>query len=397
MSGKSQSPKPLFAPYHRWGDDIDTKAVEQMENACSLPVSVAGALMPDAHVGYGLPIGGVLATDNAVIPYAVGVDIACRMKMSVLDLPVTALSEQKQRLTQALNKQTRFGIGAAFKPRRQHPVMDQDWGFAKPVADLKDKAWSQLGTSGSGNHFVLYAVMTLDQDRLGLKAGKYVVLLSHSGSRGTGHAIASLYSRLAMRLNPRLPQKQRHLAWLDLAKPEGREYWQAMELMGSYASANHEIIHRHIAQHLGAEVLLEVENHHNFAWKEAHQGRKVIVHRKGAILAEDGCLAIIPGTMATPGYVVRGLGEARSLNSAAHGAGRRMSRKQAKKQFSWHYLRQTLKEQGVELLSAGRDEAPQAYKDIHEVMAAQRELVEPLARLDPKIVKMAPAGEKPED
>lgn len=108
-------------------------------------------------------------------------------------------------------------------------------------------------------------------------------------------------------------------------------------------------------------------------------------------------MAIIPGTMATPGYVVRGLGEARSLNSAAHGAGRRMSRKQAKKQFSWHYLRQTLKEQGVELLSAGRDEAPQAYKDIHEVMAAQRELVEPLARLDPKIVKMAPAGEKPED
>src|SRR5262245_37844068 len=142
------------APYQIWGRDLESEALKQMKNACKLPVAVSGALMPDAHVGYGLPIGGVLATRDSVIPYAVGVDIACRMKMSVLDLPVDALTEQKPRLINALERETRFGMGATFRAQRQHEVMDLDWKVTAVTAKMKDRAWDQLGTSGSGNHFV---------------------------------------------------------------------------------------------------------------------------------------------------------------------------------------------------------------------------------------------------
>ncbi|MHC4562711.1 MAG: RtcB family protein [Planctomycetota bacterium] len=385
------------APWKQWGENLDDNAVQQMRNACRLPVTVQGALMPDAHQGYGLPIGGVMATENAVVPYAVGVDIACRMKMTVLDLPVNAVTAQEGRLRKAIESETRFGIGASFKTRRVHPVLDEDWRFSGVTADLKDKAWRQLGTSGSGNHFAEFGTLTVQQEGLGLEPGEYLALLSHSGSRGTGATVADHYSKLAMRLRPQLPRELMHLAWLDMDSEAGQEYWQVMELMGHYAAANHALIHRHIAKHLGAEVLADFENHHNFAWKEVHNGRHVIVHRKGATPAGQGAIGIIPGSMATSGYVVRGKGNALSLNSAAHGAGRRMSRKAAKQQYTWPQAKQFLRERGVVLISAGLDEVPMAYKDIEVVMAAQGDLVEPLARFDPKLVKMAPAGERPED
>src|SRR5215207_285809 len=154
-------PRESDAPYRVWGSDLEPDALTQMRNACKLPVAVSGALMPDAHVGYGLPIGGVLATKNAVIPYAVGVDIACRMKMSVLDLPLSTLSDDSDRLTAAIERETRFGVGASFKTRRQHEVMDADWRASRVTADLKDRAWAQLGTSGSGNHFVEFGALTV--------------------------------------------------------------------------------------------------------------------------------------------------------------------------------------------------------------------------------------------
>jgi tRNA-splicing ligase RtcB (3'-phosphate/5'-hydroxy nucleic acid ligase) len=368
-----------------------------MENACLLPISIAGALMPDAHVGYGLPIGGVLATDAAVIPYAVGVDIACRMKMTILDMPVSALKLQADKLKNAISRETSFGIGAAFKKRRQHNVMDEDWNFGPITKRLKDKAWSQLGTSGSGNHFVEFGTLTLKQDAIGLKAGIYIALLSHSGSRGTGNEIATYYSRMAMDKHPELPAELRRLAWLDLKSNSGQEYWLAMELMGRYASANHQLIHQYITRNLGVNILGDIENHHNFAWKETFDGKQVIIHRKGATPAGKKDIGIIPGSMATPGYVIAGKGNRLSLNSAPHGAGRRMSRKAAKRQFDWPYAKKLLAERGVTLLSAGLDEVPMAYKDIEVVMAAQKDLVEKLARFDPKIVKMAHAGERPED
>jgi tRNA-splicing ligase RtcB len=390
------------APYRIWGDNHEATAVQQLKNACQLPVAVSGALMPDAHVGYGLPIGGVLATRDAIIPYAVGVDIACRMKLTVLDLPAGALADDQTRLTGALERETRFGVGATFQSRRRHDVLDADWRVTSVTARMKDRAWAQLGTSGSGNHFVEFGQLTVLDDRVGLPRGEYIALLSHSGSRGTGAQIAQHYSRVARELHPELPQALSHLAWLDLSTDAGQEYWAAMELMGRYAAANHELIHAHMARALGVEVLLDIENHHNFAWRERHRlpdgsEAEVIVHRKGATPAGEGVLGVIPGSMGTPGYVVRGKGVAASLNSAAHGAGRRMSRTQAKAMFSWDAAQRFLRERGVTLLSAGLDEVPMAYKDIDEVMAAQRDLVEPLARFEPRLVKMAQSGEPPED
>ncbi len=385
------------APYRIWGRDLDAEAVKQMDHAVQLPVAVRGALMPDAHVGYGLPIGGVLATRHAVIPYAVGVDIACRMKMTVLDLPVGMLTGQADRLRKAIESETRFGVGAQFQDRRQHAVMDRDWSVSPITRALKDKAWSQLGTSGSGNHFVEFGQLDVEEGLPGLEPGRYLALLSHSGSRGTGAAVAAHYSRLAMDRHKELPKELQHLAWLDLDSAEGLEYWHAMNLMGEYAAANHACIHRHIVRHLGAKGVFDLENHHNFAWKERHDGEEVIVHRKGATPAGEGVLGIIPGSMAAPGFIVRGKGHPDALDSASHGAGRRMSRKQAHQEFTWSQTRKLLAERGVTLLSAGLDESPMAYKDIEQVMAAQRDLVTILARFTPRLVKMAPAGERPED
>ncbi len=387
------------APYKQWGEDLEPKSVDQMRWACELPVAVRGALMPDAHLGYGLPIGGVLATRNAVIPYAVGVDIACRMKMTVLDLPLGMLDEDDRRLKKVLRSETKFGVGASFKEKRDHEVLSEDWSVTDLTRRMKDKAWAQLGTSGSGNHFVEFGELHISErhEELALEPGIYMALMSHSGSRGTGSQVANHYSKLAMQIHPGLPQELRHLAWLDLDTEEGMEYWAAMELMGKYAEANHACIHRHIAGALGADVLLDLENHHNYAWKEEHYGEEVIVHRKGATPAGDGVVGIIPGSMATSAFVVRGKGSPESLRSAAHGAGRRMSRTAAKKKFNWTDAKRFLSERRVKLLSAGLDEVPMAYKNIEEVMAAQVDLVETIARFEPRLVKMASSGERPED
>ena len=402
-------PPPRVEPikYRQWGEGLEPDAVMQMEKACLLPISMAGALMADAHVGYGLPIGGVLATENAVIPYAVGVDIACRMKMTVLDLPVRDLEQKQERLTRAIAAETRFGVGATFKERREHDVMDADWTVSGVTRQNKDRAWSQLGTSGSGNHFVEFGTFTahgpiVTPGQKELPAGTYVALLSHSGSRGTGAAVCDHYSKLAFgRRRDSLPNELLRLAWLSLDSDEGQEYWNAMELMGRYAAANHALIHKHVAGNLGAAVLLDLENHHNFAWKEKHiiggVEREVVVHRKGATPAGQGVLGIIPGSMASPGYVVSGKGHPESLHSASHGAGRAMSRKAANQKFNWKDVNRFLKQQGVTLISAGLDEVPMAYKNIREVMAAQNDLVTVLGEFMPRLVKMAPSGERPED
>lgn len=396
-------PPPKTDPvnYRQWGEGLEGEAVRQMRDACTLPIAVAGALMPDAHVGYGLPIGGVLATEKAVIPYAVGVDIACRMKMTVLDLPVETLERNEDRLTQAIERETRFGVGAAFKNRREHAVLEEDWSCSPITKQNKDKAWSQLGTSGSGNHFVEFGVFTNSEQIKRLAPGRYLALLSHSGSRGTGAAVCDFYSKLAAKKHQELPKELQRLSWLALDDAEGQEYWAAMELMGQYAAANHALIHQYVARNLGAEVLLDLENHHNFAWKEKHivdgRERDVVVHRKGATPAGAGVLGIIPGSMATPGFVVRGKGNDASLHSASHGAGRVMSRTKAAQTFNWKEVNQYLRDRGVKLISAGLDEVPMVYKDIHAVMAAQADLVEVLGRFEPRLVKMAPHGERAED
>lgn len=396
-------------PYAVFGRDfIEEGALRQMETAASLPISLAGALMPDAHQGYGLPIGGVLATEaDTVIPYAVGVDIACRMCLSVFDLPPAFMKREPHLLKKALVEQTKFGIGGETREKIDESVMDlPEWRATKVIRDLKDKAYRQLGSSGTGNHFVEWGIVDVYSDdaspgdaspehaRLNLPPGQYLALLSHSGSRGFGGTVAGYYSKLAMQ-KTRLPKQAAHLAWLDLNTEEGQEYWIAMNLAGEYASANHHEIHRKLAKALGEKPVLMVENHHNFAWKEQlADGRQVIVHRKGATPAGPDVLGIIPGSMTQPGFVVRGLGNPESINSASHGAGRLMSRTQAFNTVTRSQLNKALQEADIQLIGGDLDEAPMVYKNIDTVIDAQRDLVSVLAKFTPKIVRMADANRK---
>ncbi|MCY2937810.1 MAG: RtcB family protein [Planctomycetota bacterium] len=384
--------------YRTWGPDgIDAPCHEQMRQACALPGAVGAALMADAHVGYGLPIGGVLALENAVCPYAVGVDIACRMKLTVYDVTPADFSRQADRFRQALQGGTVFGVGKEQKHRVDHPVMDQDWGVSRITREKHDVAWRQLGTSGSGNHFVEWGTLTLEQPDLGLEARQYMALLSHSGSRGTGAAVCSTYSEIARAKLPRQHADVGRLAWLPMDTEAGQEYFAAMNLMGDYAAANHDVIHKVVARLLGEKPMAGVENHHNFCWLEEHAGKQVYVHRKGATPAGKGVLGVIPGSMGSPAFVVRGLGHADSLHSASHGAGRLMSRTQARQLFNLNKVRRELAHIGIEVLAAGSDEVPGVYKNIHQVMESQKDLVTAIARFDPRMVLMCGDGSKAED
>ncbi|MCI0713884.1 MAG: RtcB family protein [Chloroflexi bacterium] len=396
-------------PYKIWGEEnIEPGAREQMKHAAELPISVQGALMPDAHQGYGLPIGGVLATRGAVIPYAVGVDIACRMKMTILAVESYEFDKKRDKFRKALEDNTLFGAGKKFQVPNDHEVMgDPLWDADGFIHSMKDTAWEQLGSSGSGNHFVEFGILTVRKEIEGerltegegsqsfgtITPGYYVALLSHSGSRGFGYNVANHFTKIAMSQHAGLPKAYQHLAWLDLDSEEGQRYWQAMNLAGRYASANHAVIHHRIIEALRYDAAGGVENHHNFAWKETHNGEEVFVHRKGATPAGEGVYGVIPGSMTAPGYVVRGKGNPESLNSAAHGAGRRMSRSEAFKRFDWNEVNDQLRRDGVELLAGGLDETPGAYKDIRVVMKAQEDLVDVVAEFQPLIVKMD-AGKK---
>lgn len=383
----------LFGAEH-----IEEGAKKQMEVAMKLPVTVAGALMPDAHQGYGLPIGGVLATNNAIIPYGVGVDIGCRMALSVYDIPEFFYYENEAKFKRELIAHSKFGAGHGFhgQYKSDHEVLGRkefdDHSFIK---NLKDKAWSQLGSSGGGNHFVEFGIMEFMEDdaALNIPKGKYVALLTHSGSRGLGATIAGHYTKMAKQVC-KLPHKAQNLAYLDLNSELGQEYWIAMNLAGDYASACHEVIHDKIENALGATVLAKVENHHNFAWKEIWNGEEVIVHRKGATPAGKGVMGIIPGSMTAPGFLVRGKGEEEAINSASHGAGRQMSRTKAIQNITHNDMQAILKDHGVTLIGAGLDEAPMAYKDINLVMESQKDLVDVIAKFTPKMVRMADDGSK---
>lgn len=386
-------------PYAVFGSDyIEEGARKQMETAMKLPVSVAGALMPDAHQGYGLPIGGVLAARNAIIPYGVGVDIGCRMALSIYDMEELFFEENQSKFKRELIAQSNFGAGNGFRGqyRFDHGVLENQLFNENPLLkNLKDKAWSQLGSSGGGNHFVEFGIIEFAErdEQLNIEKGKYVALLTHSGSRGFGATIAGHYTQLAKKVC-KLPQEAKNLAYFDLNSTEGQEYWLAMNLAGDYASACHEVIHQKMQKALGVEVLAKVENHHNFAWKEQWNGEEVIVHRKGATPASKDVMGIIPGSMTAPGFLVRGKGEPEAIQSASHGAGRQMSRTQAKREISKTDFKAILKDHNVSLIGAGLDEAPMAYKDIHQVMEAQKNLIDVVATFTPKMVRMADDGSR---
>ncbi|WP_225870988.1 RtcB family protein [Pedobacter frigiditerrae] len=377
---------------------IEDGAKDQMNIAMKLPVTEAGALMPDAHQGYGLPIGGVLATRNAIIPYGVGVDIGCRMALSIFDIPEKHYFGKDDMYKRELIAFTRFGAGREFRSleRADHEVLEnEDFNSTPFLKNLHGKAWAQLGTSGGGNHFVEWGIIDFAErdEVLNIDKGRYVALLTHSGSRGFGATIAGHYTKIAKEIC-KLPKEAINLAYLDMNTAEGQEYWIAMNLAGDYASACHEVIHKRLTKAIGAKVLAKVENHHNFAWKETLNGEELIVHRKGATPAGKGVMGIIPGSMTAPGFLVRGKGETSSINSASHGAGRLMSRTKAIQSITKSDMKAILKDHNVTLIGAGLDEAPMAYKDINKVMAAQTDLVDVIAKFEPKMVRMADDGSR---
>ncbi|HEX9440065.1 MAG TPA: RtcB family protein [Roseiflexaceae bacterium] len=298
-------------------------------------------------------------------------------------------------------------------------ILDDDrWGLTSQTRGLHAKAAAQLGTSGSGNHFAeLIVGELLETERR--KTGdprhetgdalapdsrllspvsqalpeRFCGLLTHSGSRGVGYAIASHYMRLAAQETARHAQVPKMYEWLDLDGEAGQEYWQAMELAGAFAQANHEVIHTAFARRAGLTPIATIQNHHNFAWKEGD----LVIHRKGATPAEPGVLGVIPGSMGTPSYLVAGRGQPDALSSASHGAGRRGSRTTARNSISLRDARDFLKQQDVLVEGLSVDEAPEAYKDIERIMGLQVDagLIEILARMRPVAVIMA--GEAGDD
>jgi len=372
------------------GKEIEHSAKKQMELAMALPITLQGALMPDAHTGYGLPIGGVLATSNAVVPYAVGVDIGCRMALSILDESDSFLKRYGHQVKMALKEFTHFGMEGGLEFEQEHEVLDSPvFQSTELLRKMQGKAARQLGSSGSGNHFVELGEITLfDDNALHLPPKKYLALLSHSGSRGLGATVAQHYTKIAMD-TCKLPREAQQLAWLDLDSEAGREYWMSMNLAGDYAKACHDRIHANLLKALGLQALATVENHHNFAWEDTlADGRKAIIHRKGATPAHAGELGIIPGSMTTAAYLVSGKGVDNSLYSASHGAGRAMSRKRAKESMTASALKKILSDAGVTLIGGSVEENPLAYKDIEKVIDAQRDLVDTHGRFLPKIVRM---------
>ena len=372
------------------GADIAPAALAQIQLALRLPVAEAGALMPDAQVGQSLPIGGVLALRRAVSPSLVGVDIGCRMHLSLFVMPPAEMAARRDSLFGDLRAVTAFGIGAETSGRPDHPLLGERdrWALTAQTKTLHAKARRQLGTSGSGNHFAeLVTGECLDPDS-GLPE-TFCGLLTHSGSRGVGYAIAEHYMRLAALETARTARVPKRYEWLDLDGDAGREYWAAMTLAGDYALACHEVLHAAFARRAGLTPLLTVDSPHNFAWRE--DGAARVVHRKGATQAASGVLGIIPGSMASALYLVRGLGNTDALNSASHGAGRVASRAEARSQISLSDARRQMARLDVLVDGLSADESPAAYKDIERVLQLQVDagLLTPLARMHPVAVIMA--------
>ena len=397
-------------PVKSWCENCEEGAVKQAANLARHPALYHHvALMPDAHLGYGMPIGGVVAAENAVIPAAVGVDIGCGMIAAETDIPAERFAEMafRRAFQERLKERIPVGEGVSHKTA-------QDWdGFDEYAANngMRSDLWPtkldrmNLGTLGGGNHFIELQKTTLLRDPgSAAEGGRHeskVWLMIHSGSRNLGKRIEEHYHRIASRLCTRfrVPLADPDLAFLPIEEKDGHDYFTDMLFALRYAKEN-----RRRMMEAMKETLLEfapeanfprtIDIHHNYAACEEHFGKKVFVHRKGATSAKLDEIGVIPGSMGTASYIVRGLGNPESFMSCSHGAGRRMSRAAASTMLTveecdkamdgivcerWHKYRGFGKAKGRLDLS----EAPQAYKDIEDVIASERDLVEPLVRLVP--------------
>lgn len=379
-------------PILLWLDDLEEEALGQAKNLANLPFAFHHiALMPDAHVGYGMPIGGVLATEGAVIPNGVGVDIGCGMRAVQADLHELSQVELKD-IHRALQQVVPLGFKHHRRPQREELMPPLPGGLSLEdlpvVAAEFDSARRQLGTLGGGNHF-----MEIQEGSDG-----HIWLMVHSGSRNLGYQVAGAYNKLAIRLAEqkaaRIAPAKWQLDYLPLDSEEGRRYLREMTYCVEFAKANRREMMR-VMQEVVAEVSgcgsfgQAIDVAHNYAAMEQHFGREVCVHRKGAIRAGLGEPGIIPGSQGSSSYLVRGQGNADSFSSCSHGAGRVMGRKQAQRQLDLEEELRKLKRRNVIHGIRGRkdlDEAPGAYKDISEVMANQQDLVTIEVELQPLAV-----------
>jgi tRNA-splicing ligase RtcB len=373
-------------PVHVWTEDVEDEALKQLANVARLPfVFRHVAAMPDVHTGIGATVGSVIPTKGAIIPAAVGVDIGCGMGAVRLSLTAADLPDRLGRVRSAIEAAVPVGFdqhdardapGHAAKPfaRALDRIVDKHPKLATMQKSFDDTWVRQLGTLGGGNHFI---EVCLDES-------ERVWVMLHSGSRGIGNAIGRYFIERArehcLKRDVRLPD--RDLAWFDEGTPLFDDYVEAVGWAQDYAAANRRemmaLVLEALARMLPAFAATEeaINCHHNYVERERHFGESVLVTRKGAIRAGAGELGIIPGSMGARSYIVRGKGDAQSFSSCSHGAGRRMSRTEAKRRFSRADVEQQTA--GVECRKdAGViDEIPGAYKSIDEVMANQTDLVE---------------------
>ncbi len=378
-------------PIKLWLDDIEDGALGQAKNLANLPfVYKHIAIMPDAHFGYGMPIGGVMATEDVIIPNAVGVDIGCgmcAMRTSLREVSTDRLKEIMAGIRRTIPLGFKHHRQAQDKSRMPHPPKGVSLSSLPVVSREYKNALTQLGTLGGGNHFI----------EIQRGSDGHIWIMVHSGSRNLGYQVANHYNQLAIDLNSRWGSKipkNWQLAFLPMSREAGRQYQQEMQYCVDFALANRQLMMERIQ-----DVIMAVASPvtfsgfiniaHNYAALETHYRRNVIVHRKGATSAREGELGIIPGSQGTPSYIVRGKGNPESFTSCSHGAGRKMGRKEAQRKLDLNEEAGRLDKKGILHSIRGRrdlDEAAGAYKDVDKVVEEQLDLVEVVVSLSPLAV-----------
>ncbi len=370
------------APLAVFGPHEDT-TIAQMRTCMGVGNVVGGVICADGHLGYAQPVGGVIAYEGQVSISGVGFDIACGNMAVRLDTPYDAIAHRAPDILADVRRVVSFGMGRANAERVEHPLLDDDDAWkAAGMLDYRQKAAAQLGTVGSGNHYV-----DLMRDEAG-----WVWIGVHFGSRGLGHTSATRYLKLAggkdgMHVPPAVVREDGDL---------GRGYLAAMELAGRYAYAGREWVVERVRRIIGGAVTDSIHNHHNYAWRERHGGRDVWVVRKGATPAWPGQRGFVGGSMGDDAVIIEGVegaASASALHSTVHGAGRLFSRRNALRTFQRAQMDAWLQERGVLLAGGDLDESPMAYRRLPDVLAEHAGTVVVRHRLRPFAVAMAGEGE----
>jgi len=388
-------------PIYSWCNELKEKALEQAINLANHPKAVEHvSLMPDCHMGYGMPIGGVVAVKDVVIPNCTGMDIGCGMSFIQTNIlydvikDVTTAGGKKSLLQTIIDTWSRkIPVGFSHHRSKQRSLLldnpPENVSDIPVIKENLEKAKYQLGTLGSGNH---YCEVQLDEHN-------NICIMLHSGSRNFGYKIADYYNKIAIETTPEIDPKW-ELNYLPLDSKDGNDYMLAMNFALDFAKANREhmmekaksillnLIKKHTG-HTGIELKDEINIHHNFAAIETHFGKDVMIHRKGATQAFKEQLGIIPGSMGTSSYIVKGKGNPDSFKSCSHGAGRLMGRNQFNKTHTLEECEKAM--EGIIHSEWGKDrkgktdlsESPQAYKDIDQVIKNQNDLVDVVIKLKP--------------